>query len=96
MQERRSSVAGTGSVRQTLQEGNTMRKKITVVGAGKVGATTAQRLAERNYADIILADVIESVAEGEALQVGQAYEHFPSRSASEAKRRALLRFAGNR
>lgn len=49
-----------------------MRKKILVVGAGKVGATTAQRLAERNYADILLADVIENVAEGEALDLLEA------------------------
>ncbi|MCL4393396.1 MAG: malate dehydrogenase [Chloroflexi bacterium] len=49
-----------------------MRKKITVVGAGKVGATTAQRLAERNYADIVLADVVENVAEGEALDLQEA------------------------
>jgi malate dehydrogenase len=49
-----------------------MRKKITVVGAGKVGATTAQRLAERNYADVVLADVIEFVAEGEALDLLEA------------------------
>ena len=49
-----------------------MRKKITVVGAGKVGATTAQRLAERNYADVLLADVIEFVAEGEALDLLEA------------------------
>ncbi len=49
-----------------------MRKKITVVGAGKVGATTAQRLAERNYADIVLTDVVEFVAEGEGLDLLEA------------------------
>lgn len=49
-----------------------MRKKITVVGAGKVGATTAQRLVERNYADVVLADVIEFVAEGVALDLLEA------------------------
>ncbi len=49
-----------------------MRKKITVVGAGNVGATTAQRLAERNYADVLLADVVESVAEGKALDLLEA------------------------
>ncbi len=49
-----------------------MRRKITVVGAGKVGATTAQRLAERNYADVVLADVVEFVAEGEALDLLEA------------------------
>ncbi len=49
-----------------------MRKKITVVGAGFVGATTAQRLAERNYADVVIADVIEFLAEGKALDLVEA------------------------
>jgi malate dehydrogenase len=46
-----------------------MRRKISVIGAGKTGATTAQRLAERNYSDIVLFDVIEGLAEGEALDL---------------------------
>lgn len=46
-----------------------MRRKISVIGAGKTGATTAQRLAERNYADIVLFDVVEGLAEGEALDL---------------------------
>lgn len=46
-----------------------MQRKISVIGAGKTGATTAQRLAERNYADILLFDVIEGLAEGEALDL---------------------------
>jgi malate dehydrogenase len=49
-----------------------MRKKIAVIGAGKTGATTAQRLAERNYADIVLFDVIEGLAEGQALDLHEA------------------------
>lgn len=49
-----------------------MRKKITVVGAGFVGAATAQRLVERNYADVLLADVTEFVAEGKALDLLEA------------------------
>jgi len=46
-----------------------MRKKITVVGAGNVGATCAQRLAERDYADVVLVDIIEGMPQGKALDI---------------------------
>jgi malate dehydrogenase len=46
-----------------------MRNKITVIGAGNVGATCAQRLAERGYADIILLDIIEGMPQGKALDL---------------------------
>jgi malate dehydrogenase len=49
-----------------------MRRKITVVGAGNVGATTAQRLAERDYADIVLVDIVEGMPQGKALDMNQA------------------------
>src|SRR5256885_9904333 len=49
-----------------------MRNKITVVGAGNVGATTAQRLAERDYADIVLVDIVEGMPQGKALDLNQA------------------------
>jgi malate dehydrogenase len=48
------------------------RRKVTVVGAGNVGATCAQELARRDYADIVLVDVAEGVSEGKALDVNQA------------------------
>ena len=48
------------------------RKKITVVGAGNVGATCAQRLAERDYADIVLVDIIDGIPQGKALDINQA------------------------
>lgn len=47
------------------------RKKITIVGAGNVGATTAQRLAEKNYADIVLVDIVEGMPQGKALDLMQ-------------------------
>jgi malate dehydrogenase len=46
-----------------------MRNKITVVGAGNVGATCAQRLAERGYANIVLVDIIEGMPQGKALDI---------------------------
>jgi malate dehydrogenase len=49
-----------------------MRKKITVVGAGNVGATCAQELARRDYADVVLVDIIPNLPQGKALDVNQA------------------------
>jgi len=46
-----------------------MRKKITVVGAGNVGATTAQRLAEKGLWDVVLIDVVEGLPQGKALDL---------------------------
>jgi malate dehydrogenase len=49
-----------------------MRQKITVVGAGNVGASTAQRLAERDYADVVLVDIVEGMPQGKALDLNQS------------------------
>ena len=46
-----------------------MRKKITVVGAGNVGATVAQRLFERGYADVVLVDIVKGLPQGKALDM---------------------------
>ncbi|MDR4466681.1 MAG: malate dehydrogenase [Nitrospira sp.] len=48
------------------------RQKITVVGAGNVGGTTAQRLAERDLYDVVLVDIAEGVPQGKALDIAQA------------------------
>jgi malate dehydrogenase len=48
------------------------RKRITVVGAGNVGASCAQRLAERDYADIVMVDLIAGLARGKALDLSEA------------------------
>jgi malate dehydrogenase len=48
------------------------RTKITVVGAGSVGATCARHLAARDYADIVLVDVAEGLARGTALDLNHA------------------------
>ncbi len=46
-----------------------MRFKVTVVGAGNVGATTAQRIYEKGYADVVLVDVVEDMPQGKALDL---------------------------
>lgn len=49
-----------------------MRKKVTVVGAGHVGATLAQRIAETQFADVVLVDVVEGVPQGKGLDLLEA------------------------
>ena len=49
-----------------------MEKKVTVVGAGNVGATTAQRLAEKELCDVVLVDIIEGIPQGKALDLCEA------------------------
>jgi malate dehydrogenase len=48
------------------------RNKVTVVGAGHVGATTAQRIAEAGLADIVLVDIIEGLPQGKGLDLAEA------------------------
>jgi malate dehydrogenase len=47
------------------------RPKVTVVGAGNVGATTAQHIVERELADVVLTDVVEGLPQGKALDLLQ-------------------------
>lgn len=49
-----------------------MRQKITVIGAGNVGATTAQRIVEKELADVVLVDILEGVPFGKALDLAEA------------------------
>lgn len=49
-----------------------MRPKVTVVGAGNVGATTAQRLADAELADVVLIDIIDGIPQGKGLDMLEA------------------------
>jgi malate dehydrogenase len=49
-----------------------MQSKVTVVGAGNVGATTAQRIFDKGYADVVLIDVVEGLPQGKALDMLEA------------------------
>ena len=78
------------------------RRKVTVVGAGMVGGTAAQILALRDYADVVLVDIVEGLPQGKALIPRPASEYFGfaedrSPSLGNAERSALqqaLAFCG--
>ena len=46
-----------------------MRSKVTIVGAGNVGATAAQRIFDKGYADVVLVDIVEGLPQGKALDM---------------------------
>ena len=48
------------------------KRKVTVVGAGNVGATTVQRIAEKQLADVVMIDIVEGLPQGKALDMMQA------------------------
>jgi malate dehydrogenase len=50
----------------------TARNKVTVIGAGNVGATTAQRIAEAGLADVVLIDIVEGLPQGKGLDLAEA------------------------
>ena len=58
-----------------------MRQKVTVVGAGNVGASLAQRLVEKEIADVVLIDIIEGIPQGKALDIMESapVERFDAR-----------------
>jgi malate dehydrogenase len=49
-----------------------MRKKVTIIGAGNVGATAAHWIAARDLADVVLVDIVEGMPQGKALDLAQA------------------------
>src|SRR2546428_12743019 len=49
-----------------------MRKKVTVVGSGNVGATVAHRLADKQLADVVMIDILEGVPQGKGLDLLEA------------------------
>ncbi len=49
-----------------------MRKKVTVIGAGNVGANCALRIAEKELADVVVVDIVEGVPQGKALDLLQS------------------------
>src|SRR5919198_1630932 len=64
----RPALLGFDRTAYSLKSSNDMVNKITVVGAGNVGATTAQRVAEKELArDVVMVDVVEGIPQGKGL-----------------------------
>jgi malate dehydrogenase len=49
-----------------------LRRKVTVIGAGMVGRTVTQEVARRDYADVVIVDIVENLPQGIALDINQA------------------------
>jgi malate dehydrogenase len=49
-----------------------LRRKVTVIGAGMVGRTVAQEVARRDYADVVIVDIVENLPQGIALDINEA------------------------
>src|SRR3989304_2779379 len=62
------------------------RPLVTVIGAGNVGATTAQRIAEAGLADVVLVDIVEGLPQGKGLGLAQA-----APAAGRARQRGMSR-----
>src|SRR5512144_3199247 len=62
----------SGRTSASIRAGETMNRKVTVVGAGHVGATLGQLIAYRELADVVLIDVIEGMPQGKGLDVMEA------------------------
>jgi malate dehydrogenase len=58
-----------------------MRKKVSIIGAGNVGATTAQYVVQSGIADVVLFDVVEGMPQGKALDLAEACPLWNSTSA---------------
>jgi malate dehydrogenase len=67
---------------QPLQEEHGMRHKVTVVGGGFVGSTTAQRIHDAGLADVVLTDILEGVPAGKALDIAESAPIFGANSAA--------------
>ena len=58
-----------------------MRKKVTIVGAGNVGATAAHWIAAKELADVVLIDVVEGIPQGKGARPARGHAHREARLA---------------
>jgi len=66
------SLYGMDNIEGINREVSTKRSKVSIIGAGNVGATCAFRIAEKGYADIVLLDIIEGLPQGKGLDMLEA------------------------
>ena len=48
------------------------RRKVSIIGAGNVGATAAQRIVDKQLADVVLVDIVPGVPQGKALDLAES------------------------
>src|SRR5207245_2557965 len=68
----RSSIGSSPAPERVERGGGRMRKKVSIIGAGNVGASAAERIALRRLADVVLVDIIEGLPQGKALDLNEA------------------------
>ena len=56
-----------------------MRKKVTIVGSGNVGATAAHWIASKELADVVLIDIVEGVPQGQGPRLARSHAHREAR-----------------
>src|SRR5947199_426342 len=66
------SARATSRTRSLRSWERALRRKVTVVGAGMVGRTVAQEVARRDYADVVIVDIVENLPQGIALDINEA------------------------
>src|SRR5437773_7018791 len=69
---RRPSARARSPTRSSRSSERALRRKVTVIGAGMVGRTVAQEVARRDYADLVIVDIVENLPQGIALDINEA------------------------
>ena len=72
-----------------------MRKKVTVVGGGFVGSTTAQRIVDKELADVVLTDILDGVPAGQSAGHAGVHSDHPRRFSRHGRFHGRRRLQGH-
>ena len=71
-----------------------MRRKVTVVGSGNVGASVALRLADQELADVVMTDIIEGIPQGKEIKFNISYKKQDVRPSVDIKSASMASSSG--